>query len=265
MNGYIDLHNHILPGIDDGPREIEEAVTLARDLVAAGYSTVVATPHACGGRPHPAVINERLAGLQEELDHQGISLKLLPGAENHISPDLAELVEQKEALTINHTRYLLLELPMLQPLPPYTEKLLQNLRVKGYIPVIPHPERVIVLNRRHELIYKLYRAGAIYQVTWAALLGYLGSTAKRTAQMMLDTNLAHLFATDAHHSGTRLLAGEKVAAMLDQKQQQELSTLMLKSRPELLIDNQPLDLPEALTPAEQLSPKTNIFARLFRS
>ncbi|MFO7951361.1 MAG: CpsB/CapC family capsule biosynthesis tyrosine phosphatase [Bacillota bacterium] len=264
MPGYIDLHNHILPGIDDGARDMEEAVSLARDLVAAGYSTVVATPHARGGKPAPALILERLKELQEEIYSRQIPLTLLPGAENHISPDILELLEAGEALTINNTAYLLLELPMLQPLPPYTGQLLQNLVTCGYRPVIPHPERVIVLNHKHELIDKLYRDGALYQVTWAALLGLLGNAAKKTVQAMLKANLAHLFATDAHYTATRLLAVNKAAAILEEWES-GYPALMLTERPKLIIDNKPLDLPGAESPVKMASGKRSFLTRLFGS
>lgn len=263
MPGYIDLHNHILPGIDDGARDMEEAVNLARDMVAAGYSKVVATPHAHGGKPAPSVILERLGELQEELNSRQIPLTLLPGAENHISPDILELLETGEALTINNTGYLLLELPMLQPLPPYTSRLIQNLVMRGYRPVIPHPERVIVLRHKPALLYSLYRDGAIYQVTWAALLGLLGNAAKKTVQAMLKANLAHLFATDAHHSATRLLAVNKAAAVLEKEWESELLPLMFTRRPQLLIDDKPLGLPEAESPEKRAPAKGSFLARFF--
>jgi len=261
--GYIDLHNHILPGIDDGPRTLKEAVKLARDLVSAGYSTVVVTPHACGGRPHPNVITERLAELQRNLDCKEVPLRLLPGAENHISPDLLELLEEKKALTLNNSRYLLMELPMLQPLPPYTEKLLQSLVAKGYCPVIPHPERVIVLNHRHEFIYKLYRSGAIYQVTWAAMLGFLGSAAKKTVYFMLRNNLVHLYATDAHHPATRLLTVNRAASILQEEQGREIALLMLKSRPKQIIENESIDFPMVTHKKDRSSSKAAILKRIF--
>lgn len=262
MANYIDLHNHILPGIDDGPRTMDEAVQLARDLVNAGYSTVVATPHAFEGQPAPQVILERLEELQDELDAAEINLKLLPGSEQHIGPGLLELLEEGQILTLNNTNYLLLELPMLQPLPVYTEQLLFDLSLKGYHPVIPHPERVIALNRNHELLYRLNQAGALYQVTWAALPGLLGSTAQQTVQTMITAKLAHLFATDAHHPTTRLLSVDEASALYEELVGPGSAELMLTTRPGLLLDNQTLDLPEALAPEAWPRKKGSFFSRL---
>jgi protein-tyrosine phosphatase len=245
LSNYIDLHNHILPAIDDGPRTMNEAVLQARALVAAGYGTVVATPHSFEGRPSPALILERLAELQEELGRLEIPLKVLPGAEQHIEPQTLQRLQQGEILTLNNSRYLLLELPMLQPLPPYTEQLIFDLVVHGYRPVIPHPERTLELQKNPQLLYRLWRAGALFQLTWGVLTGQLGPECAGTANLMIEHNLAHLFSTDAHNFASRLLTVNKAAAALDQKMGPGSAALMLRDRPLQLISNQDLELPPA--------------------
>lgn len=266
MSNFIDLHNHILPALDDGPVNMDQAVMLARDLVEAGYQTVVATPHTFEGEPAPELILERLNELQAELKRQNLPLKLLPGAEQMIEPDLAGRLAAGEVLTLNQTRYLLLELPMLQPLPVYTEQLLFTLAAEGYRPVIPHPERIFALQRNNRLLFRLHQAGAIFQVTWVAFSGGLGSAARKTARFMLDANLVHLLSTDAHGPGSPLLSVAKAADYLEQEQGQGFAELMLHTRPRLLLDNQPLDLPEPENPFS-LRPrqKAPFLSRLFRS
>ena len=265
MAHYIDMHNHILPAIDDGPRTMAEAVLLARDLVAAGYDTVVATPHTFEGKPAPDLILKRLGQLQDELKRQNVPLKLLPGAEQLIEPHLTARLQAGETLTLNQTKYLLLELPMLQPLPVYTEQLLFSLRTEGYRPVIPHPERVIALQRNHRLLYRLHQAGAIFQVTWAAFIGRIGPAAQKTARFMLDANLVHLLATDVHGPSTPLLAVDKAAAYLDQEKGDQFAALMLTTRPGHLLDDRTLDLPLPLTPAAHPRKKAFFLSRLFKA
>lgn len=264
MKNYIDFHNHILHAIDDGPRTLNEAVMLARAMVDTGYSTVVVTPHSCDGKPTPALIQERLAELQAELDHLKIPLKLLPGAEQHIEPLTMERLQQGEILTLNQTRYLLLELPMLQPLPPYTEQLLRNLVAHGYRPIIPHPERVIVLQHDLPLIYRLYEAGALFQVTWGALVGWLGPEARKTALAMLSANLAHFFSTDAHNAASRLLTLDKAIAALEDLQGPGAAELYLLTRPNQLLADQELDLP-APKPMQKLSTAKTFFSHFHRA
>lgn len=243
MPNYIDLHNHILPGIDDGPRTMNEAVLMARAMVAAGYRMVVATPHTFEGRPTPILINEYLVELQEELNRQSVSLKLLPGSESHIEPDLAVRLETGAIQTLNNTRYLYIELPFSQPLPPYTEELLFELSIKGYRPIIPHPERAEALLKDKNLIHRLHQAGVLFQLTWGALTGWLGDQALKTARYLISANLAHLFATDAHNADSRLLTVDTAAIALDQLTSPGTAAQMLTTRPRKLIEDQMLNLP----------------------
>jgi len=118
LPGYVDIHNHILPGLDDGPRTINESIMLARAMVAVGYDTVIATPHTFEGKPTPALISERLQELQHELNRQSIPPNLLPGSEPHIEPGILAQLEKGELQTLNNTCYLFIELPFFQPLPP---------------------------------------------------------------------------------------------------------------------------------------------------
>jgi len=240
LSGYIDLHNHILPGIDDGPRTMNEAVLLARAMVAAGYSTVVATPHSFEGRPTPTLINERLSELQEELKSLSIPLELLPGSEPHIDPALVDNLEKGSIQTLNNTRYLFIELPFSQPLPLYTEELLFELTIKGYQPIIPHPERAEALLKDNNLIHRLHQAGALFQLTWSALTGWLGQEAFKAARYLISANLAHLFATDAHNAASRLLTVDKAAASLDQITTPGNASQMLTTRPRKILNNQSL-------------------------
>ncbi len=239
MPGYIDLHNHILPGLDDGPRTMNEAVMLARAMVAAGYDTVIATPHTFEGRPAPALIDESLQELQEELIHQKVPLTILPGSEPHIEPGILALLEKGALQTLNNTRYFFIELPFSQPLPPYTEQLIFELTAKGYQPIIPHPERAEALQKDPDLIHRLHRSGAFFQLTWGALNGWLGPEAEKTARYLITANLAHLFATDAHNAASRLLTVKKSAAILDQLTTLGTATHLLTTHPRQLIENRP--------------------------
>lgn len=242
MSKYVDIHNHILPGLDDGPRTMNEAVMLALAMVAADYDTVIATPHTFEGRPAPALIDESLQELQEELKRQKVPLTILPGSEPHIEPGIPALLEKGALQTLNNTRYFFIELPFSQPLPPYTEQLIFELTAKGYQPIITHPERAEALQKDPDLIHRLHRSGALFQLTWGALNGWLGPEAEKTARYLITANLAHLFATDAHNAASRLLTVKKSAAILDQLTTPGTATQQLTTRPHLLRENQPFHL-----------------------
>ncbi len=249
MPSYIDIHSHILHAIDDGPGTLDEAVALARSYLSAGFTTVIATPHATDGRPEPALIEERLFELRQALDQQNIPLTVLPGCEYHIEPKTLERLRSGDILTLNHSRYLLLELPFFQPLPPYTLKLISDLTSAGYIPVIPHPERALDLQQNPRLLFDLHAAGALFQATWGALSGRLGPAARSVVSFMLDANLAHFFATDAHSPGTRLLRLDKPLAILTEKKGEDFAASVLTDRPAQLLENKDLDLPPASVPS----------------
>lgn len=264
MSSYIDLHNHILPALDDGPADMAESVLLARDLAEAGYSTIVATPHARGGSPSPQLIKKKIARLQEELDRLEIPLKILPGSEQHIEPDTFKLLEAGRIITLNQTRYLLLELPMFQPLPLYTEQVLEEVTGGGYIPVIPHPERVIALQMNNQVLHRLYDSGALFQVTWAAFTGLLGPAAAKTARYMLEAGLVHFLATDAHHPESRLLALDKAVRVLEKTRDPAFIRTLLTERPRLLLEDKPLTLPEPASTPPLPARRVPILSRLFR-
>jgi protein-tyrosine phosphatase len=239
LSNYVDIHNHILPGLDDGPRTMNEAMMLARAMVAAGYDTIIATPHTFEGKPTPALIIQRLQELHEELIRQKVPLTILAGSEPHIEPGIPSLLEKGALQTLNNTRYFFIELPFSQPLPPYAEQLIFELTAKGYQPIIPHPERAEALQKDPDLIHRLHRSGALFQLTWGALNGWLGPEAEKIALYLITANLAHLFATDAHNAASRLLTVKKSAAILDQLTTPGTATHLLTTRPRLLIENRP--------------------------
>jgi len=264
LSNYIDLHNHILPAIDDGPQTMPEAIDLARAMVDAGFGTVVATPHACEGKPDPAEIFKRTSAFQAELNRQGVPLKILPGSEQHIEPALLERLQKKEALTLNNTRYLLLELPFFQPLPPYTLTLIDNLVTAGYVPLIAHPERASDLQANPNLISELHQAGALFQLTWSALTGKIGPAAHRVAHSMVEAGLGHFFATDAHSASGRLMKLEKSSAIIAEMLGPAALEELLITRPARLLADQPLDLPLAQEDLLETGGKLPLISRLRR-
>ncbi|HVB21536.1 MAG TPA: CpsB/CapC family capsule biosynthesis tyrosine phosphatase [Ktedonobacteraceae bacterium] len=195
----IDTHLHILPGVDDGPDSIGEALALARALVQEGISHAVATPHfndefqVCSA----AEIQARVWDLQQILDRQCIPLRLFAGHEALIKPGLVEDIQTGRLATLNGSRYLLLELWNNIWLP-YTERVIFELRSFGVIPMLAHPERCRVFQKDPERLAALLQQGVLAQLTAGSLLGMQGNTARRTAETLLKKGLIHCIASDAH-------------------------------------------------------------------
>lgn len=195
----IDTHLHILPGVDDGPETIGEAVDLARVLVQEGIHTAIATPHYNDLFPRrPAIeIQDRVNELQQVLDHQGILLRLFAGHEALIQPGLVDDIQAGRLATLNGSRYLLLELWNSSWLPE-TERVIFELRASGITPILAHPERYRVFQKELERLELLLRQGVLVQITASSLVGMQGRTAQRTAEALLKRGLVHCIASDAH-------------------------------------------------------------------
>ncbi|MCL5125780.1 MAG: hypothetical protein M1511_15020 [Deltaproteobacteria bacterium] len=199
----IDLHNHILPGIDDGARDLEESLEMARIAVEQGFSGIVATPHFGSGLFSSEIdqVRETVQMLNRELGEQNINLTIFPGMEARLTADVLESLSKGTVLSINEGCYILLELPG-QQVPAGFENFVRMLLNTGKRVVLAHPEKNIEIQRRPEIIYELVTLFSdgdfLVQITADSITGDAGLTALSTAKCLLEHNLAHILATDAH-------------------------------------------------------------------
>ena len=200
----IDIHLHILPGVDDGPKTMEQTLQLARALVQEGIHTAIATPHYNDEFPQrpAAEIRERVGEVQQELERHAIPLRLFAGHEVLISPALLEDVQAGRVATLNGGRYLLLELWNSMWLPD-TERIIFALRTIGIIPVLAHVERYRAIQQDHSRLKALLQQGVIAQITASSLIGLQGRTIRRCAEALLKEGLIQCIASDAHGLHTR--------------------------------------------------------------
>jgi protein-tyrosine phosphatase len=202
----IDLHAHILPGVDDGVRSLEEARELARLELAEGVVAIAATPHVRADYPTSAERMERgVAHLRSDFEAEGISVEILHGGE--IAPErLLELSpEELVRFTLGQSgRYLLVEFPY-WGWPVYLLPMILSLREAGLTPVLAHPERNDELRLGPERLEPAVAHGALVQITAASIEGRLGKAVRKTAEQLLELDLVHVLASDAH--GPQLRAG----------------------------------------------------------
>lgn len=211
----IDLHSHILPGVDDGARTPEESVEIALAAVDAGVETMAATPHVRDDYPTTPDTMERLvAATRGALEREGIPLELLPGGEIALDrlPRLEADALERFGLGGNPL-LLLLEFPYVD-WPFGLTATLAGLRSRGIRPVLAHPERNGEVQAAPERLQPLVASGALVQVTAASLVGTLGRRARSTALDLLERELVHLVAGDVHSGGDRASALGDVAAAL---------------------------------------------------
>lgn len=200
----VDLHCHILAGIDDGAQTMADSVDMARAAVDEGIDTIIATPHHKNGRYENSkqAIIEKTDELNEVLKTEGIPLHILPGQEPAIHGELVTGMTLGEVSTLNFSRYLFIELPA-GHVPRYTDQLLYDVQVNGKIPVIVHPERNQEIIERPDILYQLIKNGALSQLTAASVCGRFGKRVKTFSEQLIEANLAHFIASDAHNTNKR--------------------------------------------------------------
>lgn len=242
----IDLHCHILPGLDDGAGNLSVSLQMAKASVDQGVEVVACTPHILPGLYHNSgpAIRQAIAEFQAVLDAQGIALRLVSGADVHICADFVDGLRSGRLLSIADSRYVLVEPPH-HTAPPHLEDFFFNLIVAGYVPVLTHPERLAWVALHYETIKRLVRSGVWMQVTAGSFAGAFGRNALYWAERMLDEGCVHLIATDAHDAERRppdLARGcECVAKRVGAEQAQHL----VVTRPTgVLKDLVPSSLPE---------------------
>ncbi len=246
----IDIHAHILPGLDDGPSSMEESMEMARLAYEDGTKTMVATPHnrdvvSTSSWPDVrSLVNQ----MNRHLDSEGIDLRLLLGMENHLEMDIPDQLEKGLAVPIENTQYILVELPF-EVYPFYTDDVLFQIQLRGFRPIIVHPERTNAIQEDPQILVDLIEKGALSQVTSDSILGRFGKNVEEFTKEILKQNLVHIIASDCHTAyGSRkpsmsegLHAAAKVVGHL-------AANMMVNDIPDAVVNDRKLgvdDLPKA--------------------
>ena len=236
----IDLHCHMLPGIDDGSPDEATSLEMARIAVADGIETTACTPHIYPGlyENDAAGIKARVKGLQARLLEEGITLKLTIGADAHLTPELLGRLKAGTAPSLAGGRYFLLEPPHTVAPPRFSESMFDFVAA-GYVPVLTHPERLTWIKQHYEVFVALVKMGVWMQITAGSLNGRFGANAKYFGERMLDEGLVHILATDAHSLRHRppLLAEGRLAA--EKFVGKDEARRLVFDRPQAILDNRP--------------------------
>jgi protein-tyrosine phosphatase len=200
----VDLHSHILPGIDDGARSLEESLAIARTAVSQGIKTIAATPHVRADYPtRPDEMEHEVAVLRRALEASGVAIDLIHGAEIAIDmlPTLGP--DTLNRFTLGQSgRYLLIEFPYFG-WPTALEGAIDTLRRLGIMPVLAHPERNPRIQQNPSILVAATELGGLVQVTAASVAGDLGRDAYRAVNALLELRAVHLIASDVHRPGSR--------------------------------------------------------------
>ena len=200
----IDLHNHILPEMDDGSRNVEETIEMGKIAENEGISKIIITTH--HRKPEYIIdkkdILEKIEFTNELFKKENINIEIFPGMEVFIDRDIPVKLKNNELLSLNNSSYLLIEFPMREKID-YIDDVLHEVKIQGYKPIIAHPERYLEVIKNPNYVNKLIEEGCYIQINASSLTGYFGKESQETAEILIKHNMVHLISTDAHKSKSR--------------------------------------------------------------
>lgn len=239
----IDLHCHILPGVDDGSASLEESFLMVRMAADSGVTAIAATPH-CNipGRADNYVspwLRDRFLALARLIREQDLPIRLHTGAEVFATPDLPQLIREKKLLTLGGSRYLLVEFAFGGSLS-FAQQTLDAIRKEGLVPIVAHPERYVFVQEDPQCLLRWTSQGVGLQLNKGSLLGTFGRRVQRTARWCLSEGCVHLIGSDAHSPYRRTPrlseAWEHVADYISP----EAADFLLQENPARILQDQPI-------------------------
>ncbi|PPA70293.1 tyrosine-protein phosphatase [Jeotgalibacillus proteolyticus] len=243
----IDIHCHILPGVDDGPQKQSDTFAMLAQAIEDGVTDIIATPH----HRNRKYVNDKkdvladVDKLNSFIKEHQLPITVHPGQEVRIYGEIVEDAQRDEILTLaGTTKYVLVELPSSQ-VPAYTERVLYEMMVAGMIPIIAHPERNSAIVEDPGKLFRLINQGALSQVTAASVAGDFGKKIQRFSMELLEHHLAHFMASDAHDTEYRGFAMTKALKALHHAHDHDFGVLenaanLLKGDPLFL--NPPVEI-----------------------
>ncbi|MEP2944092.1 MAG: CpsB/CapC family capsule biosynthesis tyrosine phosphatase [Hyphomicrobiales bacterium] len=260
----IDLHSHILHGIDDGAKDIEMSVQMAKMAVADGTTYIACTPHIMPGiyDNNADIIRQKISELKAALDEQGVPLTLIAGADVHIGPTLIEGLGSGDIPSLHGTRYFLFEPPH-HVMPPKLVEYSKKLLAAHYIPILTHPERLTWIENHYDKMVELDELGVPIQITAASITGRFGERAQYWSERMLEEGRVDIIASDAHNIRSRPPGLTKAFESIASRLGEESAAQIVFENPKLIIENKALPTKERRISTTKDNKKPKDFWRWF--
>ena len=243
----LDLHCHILPGIDDGAKDLDTSLRMLNIAKNNGTQGIVATPHVIEGKWLPSW--EKIVSECELLNiaahKNGLNIPIYPAAEVAVHWDILNLAAGPGPYCINGGRYMLVELPAID-LPAFTEDFFFALQARGITPILAHPERHPVISRQIKLLAEWIGRGVMVQVNGGSVTGSMGERAMQAAEQLLISNMVHCVGSDAHSARHRNPSLTSTAEKLKEMVGRETTHRLLVETPNKIIKNLDVCLPEPI-------------------
>lgn len=239
MKGYIDIHNHILPQLDDGSKSMEQTLEMLRIAYMDGIRTIIATPHYREGyyTNSVSVLEEQIAKVTKAMNSIVPDMEILLGTEIYYSHETVRLLKEKEIPTMAGSRYVLVEFSISSDFQ-YIKNGLQELLFEGYIPILAHAERYIYIRNDLNNIRELIETGIYFQINAMSIIGEMGRDCKKAARVLLKYNGVHFIATDSHSEFTRAPRIKKAIDYITKKYGDSYAEELLYKNPSKVVNNE---------------------------
>ena len=193
-----DLHSHLIPGIDDGSKSMDDSIQMIEAFIAQGYTKLITTPHIMSHRyPNSrAIIEEGLVALKEELNARNIAIEIEVASEYYLDETVMDLVQERDIMTFGDN-YMLFEMSYVQPLH-YLDDMVYEMKIAGYNPVLAHPERYIYMHEDFSKYERLKESGLLFQVNIPSLGGFYSKAIQKAAKQIADAGMIDFIGSDAH-------------------------------------------------------------------
>ncbi len=251
----IDIHSHILPGMDDGARSRDEALEMLRYAECDGIEKMVLTPHLFRGEfegKNPGVFSRKTQSLKRHLKTAGIHIELFCGAEVHISHDLiSKIRDHREHLVISGTSYMMVEFPS-DHIFSGIKDLFFEIMNEAITPIIAHPERNSVFMHKPQLLVELERMGSLAQVNRGSFLGLYGKRVREFVFNILDWNLVHFIGSDSHNLRSLVPKLSDAVKMAAERIGEEPAAALVTTNPQAVLDDKEIPYhPEPINPVDK--------------
>ena len=239
----IDFHTHIIPKIDDGVKTLEDSIKTIIEAEKAGFTAIVSTSHYIEGSYEVAEEQrkELLYVIKSKLEKENSKIDIYLGNEIYVSYNMAQLIKEKKASTINNSRYVLFELPMNNNLI-YLKEIIYQLLEEKYIPIIAHPERYRYVQKNPNMILELIEMGVLFQSNFGSFIGMYGNNAKKTAKILLKHNMIHFLGSDVHRPETVYsnitIAIKEIMKIISKEKFEELTEV----NPKCVLENKKVEI-----------------------
>lgn len=248
----VDVHSHIVFGVDDGAKTIEDSIEMLKEAQKAGFTDVILTPHYIEGcyEVEMTTILEKIERIKEQLEKEKIPIQIYVGNEMYITSDIMTLMDTKKASTLNQTRYVLFELPMNTECVNLTEVVYQILSA-GKIPIMAHPERYSWVQKDPNKLIPLIEDGVLLQANYGSVLGQYGKTCKETVKILLEHQMIHLLGSDVHRPNHIYLKIEEAMHIIQKWIGEEAYTYLSTVNAQKVLQDEVIDIPNPLTYKEK--------------